>query len=219
MSKGLFVALIALCLIGVAAAGGGGAALAQELRRGATKAELDEAARQEKAVRWRTWTAERIFPATFKDRWDRVYTNRVGIAPGTSCAAALDAEAVKALEPYGCARVLRATYADRSGTLLSTVAVVALRDNLEPGIDWKAFGAKPVGLPGTVSARFAEGQVQRRSYALGHPYLVLSSEGYADGRQALSTHDFRGLEGLTADVSRPLLADLPPCQVKEVVQC
>ena len=91
----------------------------------------------EVASRWRAWPAGRIFPASarYPLTWTLFETNpglimsahRVGIAPESTCAAAIDPALARVLDRVGCEAVLRATYTDSTRSFVATVGVVIMR--------------------------------------------------------------------------------------------
>jgi hypothetical protein len=99
-----------------------------EQTRGPTAAERSAAAAEAVSLRWRSWRAGRIFPAglayTAPGR-PAAHALRVGIAPGSSCAAGLDAAAARAAAASGCRAVLRASYTDQLRGVVFTVGVAA----------------------------------------------------------------------------------------------
>jgi hypothetical protein len=99
-----------------------------ELHRGPTATERSAAAAKAVALRWRSWRAGRIFPATLAylapdHRGGRAL--RLGIASRSSCAAGLDAIAAQAAAASGCRAVLRASYTDQLRGVVFTVGVAA----------------------------------------------------------------------------------------------
>ncbi|MBE1561074.1 hypothetical protein [Nonomuraea africana] len=218
-----------LCVVaGLGAIVAGAYGLATELTRGPTTEEKTKASLRELALRWRYWSAERLFPAQLGDVGDTGFARRLGIAPESDCAKALDEAAARVVTPRGCERVLRATYADSSGTMLATLAVVVMKDSesaraaLAAG-KWETSGVRPAGFSGTVSARFDTGQEQERSATHRLNYLVLGTGGFADGRPRMAEADRTGLPGITAaamdKLAGRLLKPVPACEVKEIVTC
>jgi hypothetical protein len=222
-----------LGVLGLGALGGGGFAVARELTRPPTSAELNAASATEGQLRWRLRSAGEIFPATVAysigSTSDPELAHRIGIAPVTSCAQALDREVADVAAKHGCATVLRATYVDQSGTLLVTVGIVALADNGANAVDSALVGINdskgvhPVAFPNTVAARFGDAQRQMLATRDSRTsYLFLSTEGWADGRKQVKSSDrvegfdFSG-EILTA-VEHTFAPNTSPCSAKEV-QC
>ncbi|MBH1936721.1 hypothetical protein I5Q34_20980 [Streptomyces sp. AV19] len=121
---------------------------------------------------------------------------RLGVAPDGDCAPALDPALARALEPAGCRRLLRATYADVTSTNVTTVGLLvtgtdragmrALRSRVTAGrLDERAdMLPRPYAPPGTAAARF--GDAQRATWWLAVrtdlPLVVWSVTGFADGR-------------------------------------
>jgi hypothetical protein len=229
------IAIAVLLVLGVAGVGGGGAALAHELTRGPTKAEMAAAVQQETASRWQRLTAGKIFPATLSystSDFDITMTaRRVGIAPAASCAAALDPAVSALLRRFGCVTVLRATYVDESGTLAVTVGVAVMTstaaangatgigDTSPPGL---VGGVRTFSLPGTVADLF--GNAQRRAFSViganQGPYIFFWAAGYTDGRVSGSATATPGLVDLGDGVMLGVKAAFAPhggaCQMKDI---
>ncbi|MFJ2116172.1 hypothetical protein ACIOEX_30520, partial [Streptomyces sp. NPDC087850] len=78
---------------------------------------------------WHSVPVNSLFPTTLTGDGagpggsDRDWT-RVGVAPDSGCARALDPLLLTALRPVGCARVLRATYVDATSSSVTTVGLV-----------------------------------------------------------------------------------------------
>lgn len=222
-------ALTLLCAVtaGVAASTAG-----SELTRGPNRTELEQAARQEIAQRWRTWPAGRLFPATLgysAEQGGEEKARRVGISPKTGCSAAVDAKVVKALRKAGCRAVLRATYIDALQGVVVTIGVVALPDEFRALRAKRSFplaggpvpGLRPLAFAGTVSERFTAGVRQAGSVRQSGPYLVLTTAGQVDGRPARAVGEQRpSIFSFTADLADRVLAELstprlPDCAAKE----
>lgn len=186
------IAVTVLSLLGLCAIGGGAAGLIAVHDRKPTAAQVAVAVRIDFAQKWRRLSAGQIFPATVS------YTStfgvaqnaiRIGIAPPASCARAMDPAAARVLVKAGCITVLRATYADPSGTALATVGVAVMRsasaaDSAFGTIVRGKLGALlPVSFPGTIAARFTPRarETSAEQQASG-PYLLFDTAGYADGR-------------------------------------
>jgi hypothetical protein len=205
--------------------------IGQALPRQLSPAQQQKITAWEVASRWRTWPAGRIFPASagyqlpgtlFQAESGLTMTaQRVGIARQSTCAAALDHRLALALGHDGCEGVLRATYTDSTGSFVATVAVVIMhgkapaisslpsRRGLRPGV-------RAVHFRGTLAARFGNPQRQMTGASVHGPYLILYTEGYADGRQrdGVSSNPYTSSEmkdlgaGLAQDIGRPL--GVPP---------
>lgn len=204
------LALALLTVAGLGAIGGGVAGLVTVHDRKPTAAQIAAAAQVAFARRWRGLTAGQIFPATVR------YTStsgvprsavRVGIAPAAPCARALDPAAARVLDTAGCVTVLRATYADASGTALATVGVAVMRDT--SGADsafgriarGKLGGLLPVSFPGTIAARFRPAARETSSEQEGSgPYLLFDTSGYADGRATSPDSTYLYGETVTTDL-------------------
>jgi hypothetical protein len=172
--------------------------LALELNRAPTAAERGRAAAEEVAGRWRTWPAEKIFPATVPYTLEvggKESARRIGIGPGKACGAAVDAPLHAPFRTYGCLAVLRATYLDQLQGLAITVGVVAFPDERTaaqaarrlPSDEKAVPGLRALAFPGTAAGRF--GDAARQVGAVRHrgPYIVMATIGYADGRPAAET--------------------------------
>ncbi|MEV6160895.1 hypothetical protein AB0L71_03025 [Streptomyces sp. NPDC052052] len=150
---------------------------------------------------WHSVPVDTLFPRTLKGTGagpggaDRVWT-RIGVAPDSDCAKALDPLLARTLGPVGCARMIRATYTDATRSSVTTVGAVftegdpqamralstrftdqhlGLRTDLMP----PAYAVK-----GTVAAGF--GDRQRASWTIHVltevPVLMFAVSGFADGR-------------------------------------
>ncbi|WP_431897988.1 hypothetical protein [Nonomuraea sp. bgisy101] len=227
-ARSLVVGLL-LAAAGLSAIGGGAYGLATELTRGPTPEETKRAGEDELALRWRHWSAGRLFPDRFTTHDTKAsFAHRIGIAPESSCEQALDDSATQVASAHGCLKVLRATYADPTGTILSTLAIVVMKDTaaakaaLAAG-NWQTSGVRPAGIPGTLSSSFDAGQEQERTAVSRANYLVLGTGGYADGRPRLPRADREGFPGLTTNavdtLATVLSKHVPACEVKEVVTC
>ncbi len=218
--------LILLLVAGLAGVGGGATGLFVELTRPATRAEIGAAGQAEVASRWQRLAAGRIFPPvvtyTTSDGATASMT-RVGIAPGISCAAGLDARVLPLFRRYGCQGVLRATYLDQSGTIAGTVGVAVLRS---PAAAQAVAGAMPqqggVRVPvfsGTRAAPFGNGQRQFISASTLGPYVFLFAGGPTDGRPlgdlpggSISDAGF----GIVQRVTAVLTGGARPCARKDI---
>ncbi|MFC0037573.1 hypothetical protein [Actinomadura rayongensis] len=192
------------------------ARLTAELTRSPTRAEAVAARSAEIAARYRTWPAGRIFPASLPYTLDgaRATARRLGIAPDTRCASAVDAAVARALDALRCRAVLRATYLDQSQGLAVTVGVVVLPDaprarhaaeRLTPR--GAALGLRTLTFPGSLAERFTD--KARQTAAFGHdgPYVVAATAGYADGRPRRA-HPQPDLTSLTRRLASAILTPL-----------
>ncbi|WP_019634687.1 hypothetical protein [Actinomadura atramentaria] len=226
---------LACCLLALTAV----AAVAgwQTLHRPPTFAEMERAADAEVARRWSAWPADRVFPAEIAYRPDdegRTATaRRIGIAPDTACADAVDPAIAGILTDNGCRAALRATYADELGGVVTTVAVVAFPDAFGADRALKALpapasneGVKEIGpavraaaFPGTASALFTDAARLNRSQTRKGPYVVLTASGMFDGRPVraltaeLPGHPFVVAPQLGSAIARDLgERPLPNCR-------
>jgi hypothetical protein len=204
------------------------------MTRPPTAAETNAASVAESHLRWRSRTAAQIFPATvpYSDELahDKRSAHRIGIAPAAKCAQALDREIAAMLDEHGCVTVLRSTYVDQTGTLLMAVGVAVMPDEdsadaAESAIQGmgRHLGVHPAAFPGTVAGRFGDHQRQMLGVQTNHTsYLLLSAEGWADGRPEVKegdlVEDFGFSHEILTAVSGNFVANGSPCQTKEV-QC
>ncbi|MEU1075408.1 hypothetical protein ABZ404_22580 [Streptomyces sp. NPDC005878] len=150
---------------------------------------------------WHSTPVDTLFPPTLTGSGagpggaDRVWT-RIGVAPDSGCAGALDPLLLKALQPVGCVRLLRATYTDATSSAVTTVgllfteagpdAMAALRARFgdESLGDRDDLMPRPYAVEGTPAARF--GDRQRASWTVrvltDAPVVVYSVTGFADAR-------------------------------------
>ena len=163
----------------------------------------------EVARRWRVMPRAKIFPAAVPYRVGgkplgsgsgiRLTARRLEIAPQAPCAKAAGASpAVLAVfRKNGCEALIRATYADSTGSLVLTVGVAILRDQASatavaryltgdaatsPGAAAKDLVLRPLHVDGTSAALFGTGQRQLSWVVGARSYVVLATVGYADGR-------------------------------------
>ncbi|HEV7933013.1 MAG TPA: hypothetical protein VGP70_11985 [Actinomadura sp.] len=209
--RGRVIAIAALAALGLAAMSGGGFALAHELTRKPTAKEVEAAGAAELASRWRIRTAGEIFPATVdysasgglaasRGKPDALLrARRAGIASAATCQEALDRRVADILVKHHCRTMLRATYLDASGTLVTTLGIAVMpspdaADAVESEFN-TAFGTggngkdglRGVGFTGTVAEGF--GDRQRQELWLGQnrtPYVFFHASGWADGRTRIT---------------------------------
>jgi hypothetical protein len=225
------IAFGVLIVLGLACVGGGGFLLARELGRKATKAEVAAAVQQEVASRWQRLPAGKVFPATvsYTDSENITTTARlVGIATPASCQGALDPSVERAVRRLGCTVVLRATYVDASGTLVTTIGVAVLRSAGAAGdADVRltggtlTTGVRAVTFGGTLASGF--GDQQRLVFGIEHgtgPYLFFYTGGYADGRPDKSPNlngDLLALgDSVATTVESVLTSYKNPCSMKDI---
>lgn len=156
-----------------------------------TPAEQARYKQEEIARRWQAWPAAGVFPEEVRylglDRATQ-YARRVGIAPETTCGAAVDAPVGFVLDEFGCITMLRATYLDETATFVITVGVAVLKDEESRVSATESLtlddrvGVVPVAFAGTVTERFGLEQRQRNGWVGAGPYIVFSTAGYVDGR-------------------------------------
>jgi hypothetical protein len=218
-------ALIATAVVCAAIAIAAGVGAATDATRAPTAAQRAAAAATAVADRWRTWPAGRIFPASLGYSTNLLTTetaSRVGIAPQTSCASAVDPRAARIAGRDRCQAGLRATYLDQLGGILYTVGVLAfptsrlaaafaarLRADSADGFPLRAFA-----LADTTSALFSEQARQTATARVAGPFVVLTVAGYTDGEpagpgQELNTGIFAPAGQLAAEVAGPLARVAP----------
>jgi hypothetical protein len=224
-----------LVLLALGAAGGGAAGFVIAAHRHPTQAQIAEAGQREQAVLWERLSAGQIFPASVS------YPNTlgadtkatlVGIAPQAPCRSAVDAKAAPVLAAAGCVTMLRATYADASGTALATFGIAVMRSPAAASAMGKlkvsGGGLLPLSFPGTVANAFT-GKA-RETYGVQDfvgPYVFLYASGYADGRSTrLSAQDVDQhlRETVTADLGVNVVSSLVhtfkappnPCEDKNI---
>jgi hypothetical protein len=96
------------------------------------------------------------------------------------------------LDRHGCRALLRATYADSTGSMVATIGVAVLPGTTAAiAAQQQLAAAGPRDLPGsvrtapvagTLAAGFTDGQRQLSWNTRTGPYVVLATVGYADGR-------------------------------------
>jgi len=225
-----------LVLLALGAAGGGAAGFVIAAHRHPTQAQIAEAGQREQAVLWERLSAGQIFPASVS------YPNTlgadtkatlVGIAPQAPCRSAVDAKAAPVLAVAGCLIMLRATYADASGTALATFGIAVMRSPAAAAsamgkLRVSGGGLLPLSFRGTVANAFT-GKA-RETYGVQDfvgPYLFLYASGYADGRATrLSAQDVDQHLGetVTADLGVNVVSSLVhtfqappnPCEDKNI---
>ncbi|MEV5568664.1 hypothetical protein AB0L06_01330 [Spirillospora sp. NPDC052269] len=189
-------AITLLLVFGLLALAGGGGAIAYQLVRKPTAAEIDKAGTRELATRWQRIPAADLFPerVRFAKEDDPSGTlaqvHRVGIAAPGTCAAAVDEPTAAILTKHGCRTVLRATYLDPSGTRALAVGVAVFPDSgssddaatglagLTGGKGASGAGLRVATFPGTAVERFDDASRQSLKSMTNHtPYLFLRAEG------------------------------------------
>jgi hypothetical protein len=238
---GLTLAVLILGLCGLAGSVVG--AVSQFLPRSFSAAQQRQIMAWEMSRRWRTMPAGKIFPPTVSYQLPglalnsvsgvRLTARRLGIAGQQGCAAATDAAAARVLDRLGCQSVLRASYADSTGSMIVTVGVAVLPDKAAAVLAVRDLSAparsrarpprplhpdlRPAAFPGTLSAGFGSSQRQLNWAASDGPYLILSTAGYSDGRprvrlsaDAYADQEMRSLaDGVATAVGTPL-GTVPP---------
>jgi hypothetical protein len=208
-----------LALGGLGAAGVGTAGLAAAAGRHPTKAEITAAGQREQAVLWERLGAGQIFPPSvsyLSTLGADTKATLVGIAPQAPCRSAVDANAALVLTAAGCVTILRATYADASGTALATIGIAVLPTPAAAAtamgkLAASGGGVLPLSFPGTVASAFTvRARETDASQAVAGPYLLLYAAGYADGRSTTlgpNQHDDTS-ENVTTDLATNLVNSL-----------
>lgn len=237
---------VAALILGLCGLAGSVVGLATQLGpRNFTAAQQRQIMAWEMARRWRVTPAGKMFPAAVTYQLSGLALNsasqlpetarRLGIARQDGCAAATDRTAGQILGRLGCRAVLRATYADSTGSMIVTVGVAVLPDSAaastaarelsgdggSPGDGRLGPGLRPAPFAGTLAAGFGSRQRQLARDLSDGPYLILSTAGYADGRPRVrvssdgyADQEMRSLaEGVGQAVGAPLGAPpvLPRC--------
>jgi len=228
---GRLVALVTLVVLGLAGVLGGGLALRRELTRGATKAEAVAALATEIGSRWERSPAGTIFPKaiSYPDVAGNTATaTLVGIAPKTSCRAALEPAALAQLRSAGCTTMLRATYLSAGGAIAATVGIGVLPSataaekaqhdlTLQPG-----SGLYALPYAGTMASGFTDAGRAAAGVQFAGPYLLLFTAGYTDGQPggSIVAGDSGELGALGAGVlgvlEKTLTSHGSPCSMRDI---
>jgi hypothetical protein len=243
----LLAVILALAgLAGIAVAGFG---ISGQLKpRQFTLAQQRSIEAWEVTSRWRTIPKTHLFPAVVDYRLSggdlgpatplRLRAWRLEIARQAQCAKAAGARpALRAvLGRAGCQAVLRATYADSSGSLVLTVGIAVLKDAAGAatvtrfltghaatgsGATSRSLVLHPLRVIGTPAAAFGMRQRQLSWVVGAGTYVVLATVGFADGRPhvPVAQDSYTNLEmtslarGVAVQVARPLGATpaVPHC--------
>lgn len=193
----------------------------------------------ESARHWRLLPAGKIFPATVTydvpgyaleaESVLPLTAHRVGIARQASCARAASPAAATVLDRHGCAKMLRASYLDATGSIVVTIGVAVMPGQAAAEASMRALpsqqgiqsGVKPLAYRNTLTAGFGEAQRQLTTAISRGPYLILSAAGFTDGRPRIpGSSDYYDEEemtslanGVAGAVGGPLgmLPPLPRC--------
>jgi hypothetical protein len=215
-------ALIAMALACLAIAVAAGLGADAAATRAPTAAQRATAAATAVADRWRTWPADRIFPASLSYSTNLLTTEtatRVAIASQHSCASAIDPIAAGLAARHRCRAGLRATYLDQLGGILYTVGVLAFPTNRLAA----AFAARlpadglvlqALAVPGTSSALFSPAARQATTSRVAGPFVVVTVAGYTGGEPAGPTQEqrpgvFAPAAQLATEVAAPLSRVVP----------
>ncbi|MFC9425023.1 hypothetical protein [Streptomyces sp. NPDC056987] len=154
---------------------------------------------------WHSVPVDMLFPRTLKGDGagpggaDRRWT-RIGVAPDSGCAGALDPLLAGLLRPLGCTRVVRATYIDATSSSVTTVGLVftqgdpaamaALRNRFRVDDLTGRADLMPRTFPVRDTAAADFGDAQRASWTVNVltevPVVVYAVSGFADGRPVTS---------------------------------
>jgi hypothetical protein len=203
--RGAHVAAIAALVLGLTgfAVSVTGAA-DQVLPRRFTAAQKQAIVNWEEAARWRELPPGVIFGASVRYPPPAVLDDgtaltlaaaRIGIAPQQTCQAATDPAIARVLDSHGCEALLRATYANSTGSYVVTVGVAVLPGTQQAraaqaqlsgrgtaGRRGAQGGVRAARFPGTTAAAFTDGRRQLSASLSAGPYIVLYTVGYSDGR-------------------------------------
>jgi len=212
--------LCATALTCLAVAVAAGTAAHRELARAPTAAQRAAAAAMAVTARWHSWRAGLIFPPALSYSTSLLTTEtatRVGIAPQSACASAIDPALRKLAVRDRCQAALRATYVDELQGVLYTVGVLAFptaRDAsaFATGLSASTHTTIPLralALPGTASALFRAAAGQSATARHDGSFVVLTVAGYADGEpsgpgQEARAAIFGPAAQLAGEVIRPL---------------
>ena len=189
---------LGLCGLAVAAAG----FASQVLPRRFSAAQQRQIEAWELAKRWRALPEGTIFPATVSYHLPgyaldggqglSLRGRRLGVSTAVRCPKGAGPAAAQILDRYGCTAVLRATYADSTGSLVATVGVAVLSGSAGAAVAGRKLASSGPGdqvgtvrsapVPGTLASRFDDAQRQLSWGTHTGPYVILTTVGYADGR-------------------------------------
>jgi len=223
------IVLAVLLVVGLGAVAAGGFGLYTEVTPQATAAEAGTAGPQT-ATRWLQLTAGQIFPRTiiYKSTTAGVDwpAHLVGIAPRATCLAATDPQIGPALAQSGCRALLRATYADASGTLLTTVGIAVMPGATAAAHAFSAIhngqnaGVRTVSFAGTISGQFGNGKRTLIQTEYQGSYIFFFATGFADGRLTHAAAGYPAIQDLGDGIVNALENTLSqtgnPCQEKDV---
>jgi hypothetical protein len=196
------IAALALGLTGFAVCVTGAAN--QVLPRRFTASQQRAIVNWEEATRWRELPPGVIFGASVYYAPPSVLDDgtaltlaaaRIGIAPQQTCRAAADPAIASVLDAHGCQALLRATYANSTGSYVVTVGVAVLPGTQQaraaqaqlsvPGTGGRRGargGVRAARFQGTAASLFTDGRRQLSATLSAGPYIVLYTVGYSDGR-------------------------------------
>jgi hypothetical protein len=224
------VSVIALIVLGVAGVAGGGAALALNLTKTATKADIAAALAHEIATRWQRLPAGKIFPADVRylnSQGNSSTATRVGIAPAVPCQSALEPALGRRLRNLGCVTMLRASYLDASGTLTATIGIAVMTSANDASEAEASFtpmkpsaGLHAVPFAGTIASNFSDADRGTAGADVSGPYIFIYSAGYTDGIPGKASWANPELDtlstGIVAHLETILTGHPNPCTMKDI---
>jgi hypothetical protein len=155
----------------------GGAAVGSWLSGDVSEEAAAERRFEELRSLWRELPVDELFPPEVDGEGagpggaDRTWI-RIAVAPDGDCEDAFDSELSEVLAPTGCQRLLRASYADDTGTSVTTVGLLFTRaDEAEMA---------------QLRRRFADGEFAERTDLLPRHYLPQDAERIPVPRSAWS---------------------------------
>ncbi|MEV4757795.1 hypothetical protein AB0J86_22140 [Micromonospora sp. NPDC049559] len=212
--RGRRVVGILLMVLGICPVLAGGGVVAQAISNSRVQIANDDF----KPLAWHNLPADKVFPdhfGMFEGTW-----SRQGIDPVATCdKAPVSADLAEAVNQHGCRSVLRATYVDESGTLVTTIGILVLGSNADtkplierfrPGAGYKGQPLRAYPVPGTPAAGWKD--ANRAGYDIvgydldlyEQPYVILATMGYADGRKVAKLPEPWDMPGLGSANERSL---------------
>ena len=181
---------------------------------------------------WQAMPVDTLFPPVISTRaappeavFARSFT-RIGVAAPTDCDHAFDPGLARMLARNGCGPVLRATYTDRTESIVATVGVAVLgttpKSQRELSRATAGVGTAPraVAFPGTPAADFGDEQLVARRMVLpdDRPYAFFAVAGFSDGRPATAVRGPEAVDQVGARYLTDKLVDLLAQRAGEAVE-
>lgn len=224
------VSVITLIVLGLAGVAGGGAALALNLTKKATKADIAAALAQEIATRWRRLPAGKIFPDDVRYQsaeGNSSTATRVGIAPAVPCQSALGPVLGRHLRNLGCVTMLRATYLDASGTLAATIGIAVMTSAANANRAYAGLtpikpsaGLHVMPFAGTMANKLSDTGRGTAGADVSGPYIFIYTAGYTDGMPGTAARANLELDalstGIVARLQTILTSHPNPCTMKDI---